>query len=274
MPRIRPELPGQGLLFEVSSLEVSEPVPEIVLAERAAIGRILGAGAMALLNLSPENFKDITQQNLETASATSLERDLYGPGERTISNLALNAIEYGAMIRWTKPLKTAAESKTEERTLETRPDRRKGRILRSGAHSLEQRFEGSENLLQGLSSERLRLIRFQSKLKGYPGWAHMSQAKLLMLYRDVVDFSFINIAEVVAHRRNLELSEAKRLKDSVLYLATSTPRKTRKQYLEDMTDLSIRYSDKRSRLFKNKLKIAQTAVDDSYKAARKVDDSK
>jgi hypothetical protein len=102
----------------------------------------------------------------------------------------------------------------------------------------------------------------------------MSQAELLELYRNIVDFSYTNVAKVVAHRRKLTPTETQELIDAMLYRATSTPREERKQYLIGMTEMSIRYTDKRTRLFNNKIQIARTAAADARKDARKVDDSK
>lgn len=274
MPPVRRELPGQGLLFNPSELEVLEPVPQIVLSERAAPGRMLGHRAMSLLNLSPENFTDITQETLQAIAVPRLEQDLYEPGKRTISGLALNAVEYGAMVRWAKPLRTAGESRTEERTLETRPDRKRGRIYRAGAHNLENQIEKSEVIVRGLVNERFRLARYQAEVEGLPWRAHMDQAAQLELYRQVVDFSFMNIIEVVAHRRKLSPVETQQLKDGLGYRLTTTPQAELSQYLKDMTGLAVRYTDKRTRLFKNKVQIARTAATDSRKDARKFDDSK
>lgn len=274
MPPYRRELPGQGLLFPPSELEVVELTPKIDPTERTAIGLILGASAMTLLNLSSERFTEITQQSLAEVEPSSLESDLYGPGYRQVSNLALNAVEYSAMVRWPKPLTTAVKSRTEGRTLDTDTNRREGKIQRSAAHDLEKRLKVSKTVFGGLKSEQERLKLFQGKVEHFLPYPPMTKAELLFLYQNVVNISFKNIVSVVARRRNLTPEQSKQLENSMYYQLTSATIENRKQYLKGLTGVAVRYTNKRVLMFSNKIKHAQTAIGDSYKAARKVDDSK
>ncbi len=226
----------------------------IDLGSRNAFGRV---PKPEYFGIDPSEFSDVTdEERLAVAVDHCFTRRLYSGKEgETVDGLALNSVEYEAIVRSPAAFAVAAAARTNSaRELDTNRERRDATVQRSVEHAAESKQERAEKVIAGLEAERASLQRLLKEMRT-PGYAHMSEADMRIL-AETARTSFDNLLEVVGSQAGWTPHQRERAEKAMNARLFDSNYKNAFGYWEDLTTLAERYDGQKINLFARKARAA------------------